>query len=295
MKWTYLLAIVLLGALLLSAQGASLQGDAGFAEPGFAEPGTTESGSTEPSSTEPSSTEPSQPDQAQGKNSASDVVAAAVAEYRAGKFEAALASLQAELAVRGDQAAGEVRLNASLCALRLLHSRDAEELIAPLADDQQWAPEAAFVLGLASSQHAERAVVAAKLADAEPMAWVMATRAIQGAERQFRRVVTLKPNWPEAVRNLERMIRRRAEIEADQAAAITPDAKKEDAPKPRPDQPPKNQDQAPEVVIPEIAVAELTAKELAELQKRVRNQQRQKVTGRQQRSRTGSTSGTRDW
>ncbi|MFT4840972.1 MAG: hypothetical protein ACI8UD_001216 [Planctomycetota bacterium] len=268
MKWSYVFAMLLPGALLLSAQGASLQGDAGLVD-------VTQQG--------------------QAKSSAADVLAAAVADYRAGKFGAALASLQAELAVRGDEAAPEVRLNASLCALRLLHSRDAEELIAPLADDEQWGPEAAFVLGLASSQHAERALVAAKLVDAEPMAWGMASRAVQGAELQFRRAVSLKPDWPEAVRNLERTIRRRAEIEADRAAATAPDAKKEDAPKPEPDQPPKNQDQAPEVVIPEIAVAELTAKELTELQQRVRDQQRQKVTGRQQRSRTGSTSGDRDW
>ncbi|MFT4515648.1 MAG: hypothetical protein ACI91B_004365 [Planctomycetota bacterium] len=260
MKWAYLLAIALPVALLLSAQG-----------------------------------EPSPDTKTAVKKSTADVIAAAVADYRAGKFEAALAALRAELAARGETADPELRLNASLCALRLLHSRDAEELIAPLADDKQWAPEAAFVLGLASSQHAERAVIAANLADAEPMAWVMASRAIQGAELQFRSAVEHKPDWPEAVRNLERTIRRRAEVEAQRAAAKTPDAKKEDAPKPEPPEPPKNQDQAPEVVIPEIAIAELTAKELAALQRRVRDQQRRKVTGRQQRSRTGSMSGARDW
>lgn len=261
MKWGYLLTLALSGALLLAAQG------------------------------EPSA----------GKKSIADVVAAAVADYRAGKFEVALAMLRAELVGAGDNAgpgddtAPELRLNASLCALRLLHSRDAEELIAPLVDDQVWAPEAAFALGLASSQHAERAVIAANLADAEPMAWVMASRAMQGAELQFRRAVDLKPDWPAAVRNLERTIRRRAEIETERNAAKAPEAKKEAAPKPEPETPPKNQDQAPEVVIPEIAVAELTAKELAELQKRVRDQQRKKVTGRQQRSRIGSLSGDRAW
>ncbi len=261
MKWPYLLAIALPAALLLSAQD----------EPG------ADAGQQRPSAPP------------------GEVVAAAVADYRAGKYEAALVALRSELAARGDLVAPEVRLNASLCALRLLHSRDAEELIAPLADDKQWAPQAAFLLGLASSQHAERAVVAAKLADAEPMAWAMASRAIQGAELQFRRAVALQPEWPEAVRNLERTLLRRVEIEAERAAAKTPDAKKEDAPKPEPPKPPKNQDQAPEVVIPEVAAAELTAKELAELQKRVREQQRKKVTGRQQRSRTGTASEQRDW
>jgi hypothetical protein len=257
MKWRYLVTMALSGVLLLAAQG------------------------------EPSA----------AKKSMGDVVAAAVADYRAGKYEAALATLRAELvgAVGSADTAPELRLNASLCALRLLHSRDAEELIAPLVDDQTWASEAAFALGLASSQHAERAVIAANLADAEPMAWTMASRAIQGAELQFRRAVDLKPDWPAAVRNLERAILRRATIEAERAAAKTPDAKKESAPKPEPEKAPKNPDQAPEVVIPEAAVGQLTARELADLQKRVRDQQRKKVTGRQQRSRTGSVRGERDW
>src|SRR5690606_11510506 len=136
--------------------------------------------------------------------------------------------------------------------------------------------------GLAACQHAERAVVAAKLADAEPMAWVMATRASQAAELQFRQVVALRPDWPAAVRNLERTMRRRAEIDADREASKPPDAKQEEAPKP---EPPKNEPEpVPEVVIPEIAVAELTQQELLELQQRVREQQQKKVSGRQQRS-----------
>ena len=242
------------------------------------------------------------------KAGTSDLVAKAVSDYRAGRYETALASLLSELArVGGDvdvrssdvqwseQAARELRLNASLCALRLLRSRDAEELIAPLVDDLQWSSQAAFVLGMASSQHAERAVKAANLADAEPMAWIMAVRAIQGAEMQFRRCVEINPGWQEAVRNFERTIRRRAEIEAAREAAKTPDAKKEKAPKPEPEQPPKVLDQSPDVLIPEVAGEQLTARELAELQKRVRIQQRQKLTGRQQRNRNGAVAGEHDW
>ena len=223
------------------------------------------------------------------------VLDAALRDYAAARYEPALQALQAELAQRGDAAPAELRLDAALCALRLLRSRDAEELVAPLTDDARWAAEAAFVLGLAACQHAERAVVAAKLADAEPMAWAMATRAIQGAELQFRQVVALRPDWSEGVRNLERTLLRRRAIEAEREASKAPDAKKEDAPKPEPEPPKDQAESAPEVVIPEIAVAELTNKELLELQQRVREQQQLKVSGRQQRSQSGSRVGGHDW
>jgi len=225
--------------------------------------------------------------------------AAALADYRAGRFEKALAAFREQLAKPADEAAtnieAELRLNASLCALRLLHSRDAEELVAPLVDEEAWEADACFVLGLASSQHGERAVVAAKLADAEPMAWAMASRAMQSAEMQFRRVVTLRPDDARAVRNLERTMRRRAEVEAERAAAQPPDAKKEDAPKPEPPKPKPDEQPTEEVVIPEVATLQLTPKELAALQQRVREQQNKKVRGRQQRSQQRAGAGERDW
>lgn len=224
-----------------------------------------------------------------------EVVSQALLEYRDARYEQALAKLSEQLATQPQAGEAHLRLNASLCALRLLHSRDAEELVAPLVDDETWQAEAAFLLGLASSQHAERAVVAAKLADAEPMAWVMATRAMKSAELQFRRVVTLRPDWAPAVRNLERTKRRRAGIDQERAAAKAPDAKKEDAPKPEPPKPPKDQDPTEQVVIPEVATAPLSANELAELQQRVRELQNKKVRGRQQRSRRNALAGERDW
>lgn len=240
-----------------------------------------------------------QPVRQDPRPSQQDAFAAALADYRGGRYEQALAAFRRQLAepvlATAIDAAAELRLNASLCALRLLHSRDAEELVAPLVDRTDWEADACFVLGLASSQHAERAVVAAKLADAEPMAWPMASRAIQNAELQFRRVVALRPGDDRAVRNLERTIRRRTEVEAERAAAKPPDAKKEDAPKPEPPKPKPDEKPTEEVVIPEIATLQLTPKELAELQQRVREQQNKKVRGRQQRSRQRAGAGERDW
>ena len=120
----------------------------------------------------------------------------------------------------------------------------------------------------------------------------MASRAIQAAELQFRRVVSLRPDWRCGVWNLERMLWRRAQIDQDRGAAKARDPRKEAAPKP---EPPKDRVATEEVVIPAVATAQLTAKELAELQQRVREQQDKKIRGRQQRSRRNAVAGERDW
>jgi hypothetical protein len=216
-----------------------------------------------------------------------------LAAYRSGEHERALEVFSALLGRSERGPAAEVRLNAALSALQLLRSRDAEEFVAPLVDDERWAADAAFVLALAARQHGERAVVAAKLPDAEPMAWVMASRALQRSELQFREAVRLRPEWGAAVRDLERTLLRRREVEAEREAAAPKEAKQEEAPELRlgvskPDAP-------PEVVVPEIAQAELSAEELAQLQRRVRAQQRDKVRGRQRRSAQDRTPGRRDW
>ncbi len=216
-----------------------------------------------------------------------------LAAYRSGEHERALEVFSALLGRSERGPAAEVRLNAALSALQLLRSRDAEEFVAPLVDDERWAADAAFVLALAARQHGERAVVAAKLPDAEPMAWVMASRALQRSELQFREAVRLRPEWGAAVRDLERTLLRRREVEAEREAAAPKEAKQEEAPEPqlevsKPDAP-------PEVVVPEIAQAELSAEELAQLQRRVLAQQRDKVRGRQRRSAQDRTPGRRDW
>jgi len=215
--------------------------------------------------------------------------------YRRGDYERALEIFSRGLAVSGAERAPELRLNAALSALRLLRSRDAEEWVAPLVDDPRWGADAAFLLGMAARQHGERAVIAAKLPDAEPMAWVMASRAMQRSELQFKEAVRRRSGWPAAVRNLERAVRRRAEVEAERAAAAPKEAKQEEAPEPQPQVQPPVQDAPPEVVVPDVAASRLSAAELAKLQRRVLEQQREKVRGRQRRSRQVRSTQGRDW
>lgn len=215
--------------------------------------------------------------------------------YRSGDHQRAFDAFSALVDAAGRAPCAEARLNGALSALRLLRSRDAEELVAPLTEAGGWRADAAFVLGMAARQHGERAVGAAKLPDAEPMAWVMASRAMQRSELQFREAVRLRPDWAAAVRNLERTQRRRAEVEAEREAAKPKEAKQEEAPQPEPAIEPPRSDAPPEVVIPDVMQEALTASELRRLQERVRAQQRQKVRGRQRRSRGAATAGGRDW
>ena len=222
--------------------------------------------------------------------------------YRDGDYERAFAVFTA-LLERGDAAAPvELRLNAALCALRLSRSRDAEELVAPLtsnmgAASRERRAHAAFVLGLAARQHGERAVAAAKLPDAEPMAWVMASRGLQQSELHFRAAVQLRPEWGEAVRNLERTMQRRAVVEAERAAAQPKQSKQEQAPAPEPEValPEPDPDASPEEVVPEWETAALSADELQQLRQRVHDQQKQKVRGRQVRPDRSRARGERDW
>ncbi len=220
---------------------------------------------------------------------------AALASYRAADYEAAAATFGAMVALAGEDAAPQVRLNAALCALRLLRSSDAEALVAPLTEQAGWEAHAAFVLGMAARQHGDRAVTAARLPDAEPMAWTMATRALQRSALQLREAVRLRPEWGAAVRNLERALRRRAEVEAERDAAAPKESKKEAAPEPEPPVPLPKSEQPPEVVVPEIAAAELSKRELERLVERVREQQRLKVQARRQRSRRAAGARGRDW
>ena len=219
--------------------------------------------------------------------------APALQAYRAEDYQRSFERFAAMVQRDGEGAAPQARLNAALSALRLLRSRDAEELVAPLADVEGWRADAAFVLGFAARQHGERAVAAARLPDAEPMAWAMASRAFQRSELQFRAVVRVRPDWGAAVRNLERTLRRRAEVEAERDAATPKTAKQEPAPAPEPEL--ELPTAAPEVVIPDVANSQLSAEELTQLQRRVRAQQREKVRGRQQRSLGRGAQAGRDW
>ena len=222
--------------------------------------------------------------------------AAAIADYRAGRFEPAHAAFAQLLAAAGDRAEAELRWNTALAALRVQRSGDAEAAIQPLLQhaDVRWQAEAEFVLAMVAHQRGERAVAAAQLADAEPLAWTMARRAMQQAIDGFARADRLRSSWPQAARNAERCSVRLREIEQLQAAAKKPDNQKTEAPEPEPE-PPKPADQKPEEVVPDLAKDTLTAAEVAQLLQRLRQQERDKRALRQQSAAPAARAGERFW
>lgn len=222
--------------------------------------------------------------------------AQALADYRAGRFEPAHATFTQLLAAAGDAAAPELRWNAALAALRVQRSGDAETAIQPLLQqaDASWRSEAEFVLAMVAHQRAERAVAAAQLPDAEPLAWTMALRAMQQAIEGFARADQLRGRWPAAARNAERCSNRRREIERMQAAAKKPDSQRTEAPEPQPE-PPRPQDVRPEEVTPDLAKDTLSAAEVAQLLQRLRQQERDKRALRQQAGAATGAAGERFW
>lgn len=225
------------------------------------------------------------------------VFARGLAAYRAGRFQEAHDAFQAALLSRGDAAPDELRWNAALAALRVLRTSDAEGALRPLLqhDDEGWRADAEFGLALAAHQRAERAVLAAQLADAEPLAWTMALRAMQQAIDGFARADRLRGRWPAAARNAERATRRLAELERLRDAQQPPAAKQTPEPEPEPPPPPSPDGQSPEEQVPELPEQGLEAAEVTQLLQRLRQQEQKKRTLRQSQPRPAAAPGERDW
>lgn len=239
---------------------------------------------------------PQQPAAAAAPEAPDAAFARGLVAYRAGRHQEAHEVFQALLATQGDAAPSELRWNAALAALRVLRTSDAEGALQPLLhhDDVRWHADAEFGLALAAHQRAERAVLAAQLADAEPLAWTIALRAMQQAIDGFARADRLRGRWPEAVRNAERATRRLAELERLRAAQQPPQPKQ--TPEPEPPPPPPGPDgQSPEEQPTELPGQDLEAAEVAQLLQRLRQQEQKKRTLRQNQPRPAARPGERDW
>ncbi len=222
--------------------------------------------------------------------------AAAVADYRAERFEAAFAGFQAAAAAAGESASDELRWNLALAALRVQRSGDAEAAVLPWLRDASGsrAADGEFLVAMAQSQRAERSAAAAALPDAEPMAWAAAISQMERAAAGFERAASLRGQWPAATRNAERARAAVEELRRRQAAAATPDAKQEPnpagPPPPSPDTKP-----TPEVAAPELTPDRLGAAELARLRQRVVTRDEQKRSSRRDELRQAVVQGARAW
>ena len=220
--------------------------------------------------------------------------AAGVAAYRAGRYEEARVAFQAELEAHEADAPAELRTNLAMAALRVQRTEDAEAAARPLlegarSDDRAWGE---FLLGSASFQRGERAAAAARLPDAEPMAWETAVRSVAGSVKRWCRAAELRPAWPEALRNAERAVRALAELERERAAASPPTPKRTEPVPPEP--PPQPAQPSTEEVQPDLARAALSAAELERLRQRLRQREREKRSARFLQPRS-VVAGERDW
>jgi hypothetical protein len=222
--------------------------------------------------------------------------AAAVADYRGQRFEAAFAAFQAAAAAAGDAASDELRWNLALAALRLQRSGDAEAAVLPWLRDASGGRRAdgEFVVAMAQSQRAERSAAAAALPDAEPMAWAAAILQMERAVAGFERAAAMRGDWPAAVRNAERARAAVEELRRRQAAAAPPNVQQEPAPA-EPPPPSPEPEPTPEVVAPELTQDRLSTAELARLRQRVAARDEQKRASRREELRQAVVQGTRAW
>ncbi|MCB9885184.1 MAG: hypothetical protein H6838_06800 [Planctomycetes bacterium] len=221
-----------------------------------------------------------------------DAFAAALADYRAQRYEAALAGFTAELQAAGEGASPELRCDAALAALRMRRPGDAEAAARPLlehnaADERAWGE---FLLGQAAMQRAEVAAAAARLPDAEPMAWQAAVSSAERAFAHWCRAAQRPGGWHEAQRNAERALHALDELRRQRDAA-QPTKKKDDAPPP-----PAPTDQQPlEEQLPDLTVPPLSPAQLQELAQKLARKEKEKRTTRIAAQRGQAVAGERDW
>jgi len=224
---------------------------------------------------------------------------AALAAAQQGRMVEAQAAFAALAEAAGPAASPELLQNLALTSLRLQRNRDAEaaaQLLVGLEDRAECAA-GHFLLGLSAFQRAERAAAAARLQDAEPMAWQSAQRSAEAALRAFllaeEQADGLRGEWPAARRNAERAHRLLVALRDEAAQQAPPPPKQEpDAPEPTPEPEP---DANPEEQLPEAQLQPLSAAETAQLLQRLQQREREKRLLRQAQQRNAVVAGERDW
>jgi len=220
-----------------------------------------------------------------------DPFAAAVAAYRAERYDEALQGFRA-LADPVAEAPAELLGNLALAALRQRRPAEAEAA-ANVLRDRGPADERAlgtFLLGQASFERALLAELAAGLPDAEPGIWQSAVDRAEAALEYWLEASRLRGGWPEAVRNAERAARRLQQFRAARDAAET-NSRSE----PAPEQPsPPQSDGEQEERVADLDVRPLTAAELSALRQRLQQKEREKRALRRVTMRIEKI-GERDW
>ncbi|MCA8977164.1 MAG: hypothetical protein KDC98_20755 [Planctomycetes bacterium] len=216
---------------------------------------------------------------------------AAVADYRAGRFEPALTTFRLLAAEAGDGAAPELLGNLALAALRQRRPAEAEAAARRLLelDAVEDRSLGQFLLAQAAFERARTAELAARLPDAEPGIWQSAVDAAEQALTQWLAASRTRGDWPAAVRNAERAARKLAELRARRDASEQ-QSKTEQAPAPKPPEPvADSEEQAPDLTLPPLSAAEVR-----QLRERLQQKEREKRALRRTTNRVQQL-GERDW
>ncbi len=218
-----------------------------------------------------------------------------VALYESGRFAEAYGEFVAECEAEGKDASAELLHNRALAALRVGNLSDAEASSerAASAGDEQMRVWADFLRGNAAFARCEMAERQAGTVEAEPFAFEIAIRFGEKARDLWMSAAMSRPDWPEARRNVERVLVKLESLrgrkrEAEQKKTPRP----EPQPKPLPDPGETRLDEEP---VPEAEITELSPEQILALFERLAKKEREKLAVRRAYRRERMATVERDW
>lgn len=231
-----------------------------------------------------------------------DDLGRAIDEYRAGRFEEALALFEATIRREGDDAPPELLYDYALAALGAGRFRDAEIAMEKAAarGGEAFDELREFVFGNVAFAQCLSAAELAGRVEAGPVAFDAAILHATRAADHWQRASLARGDWPEARRNAERALRKKSELEEAKAEAAR---KRRDRPKPKPprnepkdpEQPRRRPEERPELRMAKAALKELAPEQVRQLFDKLVEKERAKARMRRRARREGRGAVERDW
>jgi hypothetical protein len=239
---------------------------------------------------------------------ACDATSEGRAAYRDGRFSDAHAALSRRATDRG--ASPELLYDAALAALRAGDHAAADAALSRVPARSDVGGLAAFLRGNVAFARCELAMKQAFAVESEPFAFDVAIAHGRTARDAWIAAATLRAQWPEARRNVERALlaldeleRRKAEADPKRKKAGRPEVRLRPAPK-KPGKPPNKPPDTQSSTEDKSAgkdgsqdkpEAELTPEEIRRLIERLAEKEKERLRARQARRQEKSADVERDW
>lgn len=210
--------------------------------------------------------------------------------YRAGRFEQAAVEFRTAIERAGEDAPAELHANLALAALRagaLTQAETAAQAAAARAPDA-FTGFCRFVEGSVAFARCDQSLAQASGPEAESFALDIALAQAVRARERWQEAAITRADWPQARRNVERALRRIADLERMRRERETPPPERE------PDPPPANDPRAENRDL-DAALDELPPQRVLELLDRLDTKERMKRGLRQRVRATRPATGERDW